>query len=62
MSTKKDRGTRSSNREFTRYDQVDKSHTYQLADSGQDVFDESFQLKTCDLQQFFAGGDEGPAA
>ena len=59
MSTKKDRGIRSSNRDFTRYDQVDKSHTYQLADSGQDVFDDSFRLKTCDMQHFFAGGDEG---
>ncbi len=59
MATRKDRGTRSSNREFTRYDQVDKSHTYQLADSGQDVFDESFELKTCDMRQFFAGGAAG---
>ncbi len=59
MSTKKDQGIRSSNREFTRYDQVDKSHTYALADSGQDSFDESFRLKTCDMRQFFTGGDAG---
>ena len=43
MTTDKDRGIRSSNREFVRYDQVDKSHTYRLADSGQDEFDEDFK-------------------
>ena len=53
MTEKKDRGIRSSNQEFIHYDQVDKSHTYQLAECGQDVFDESFRLKTCDMQVFF---------
>jgi isopenicillin N synthase-like dioxygenase len=59
MPTKKDRGVRASSREFTRYDQVDKSHTYQLAESGQDRFDEDFRLKTCDMRHYFEGGEPG---
>ncbi len=60
MSTKKDHGVHAVNREFTRFDQVEKSHTYHLAETpGEDQFDEEYQIKTCDLGQFWSGGEAG---
>ena len=57
--TKKSHGTEAVNQEFIRYDQVEKAHTYHLAEDGQEDFDEDFQIKTCDLDQFLNGGDAG---
>ena len=60
MTTKKDEGVSAVSQEFIRYDQVDKPHSYHLAeDARHDVFDDDFQLKTCDLGQFLHGGDQG---
>ncbi len=60
MTAKKDEGVSAVNQEFIRYDQVDKPHSYHLAENAEDdVFDDDFQLKTCDLGQFLHGGDEG---
>ncbi|MDX1429151.1 MAG: 2-oxoglutarate and iron-dependent oxygenase domain-containing protein, partial [Rhodothermales bacterium] len=57
MSTKKEHGVHAVNREFTRFDQVEKSHTYHLAETpGEDRFDDEYQIKTCDMSQFWSGG------
>ncbi len=57
---KKAHGVEAINQEYIRYDQVEKAHTYHLAEDDQeDQFDEDFQIKTCDLDQFLNGGDGG---
>ncbi len=37
------------NQDFVRYDQVEKSHTYRLAESDTDEFDTDFQIQTFDF-------------
>jgi len=58
MSPKKDDGIAATNREFARYDQVDKSHAYHLAEAGEDEYDEDFVIRTCDLG-LLQEGEEG---
>ncbi len=43
------------NRDFTQYDQVQKSHTYRLAEHPSDAFDEDYEIGTLDLGQFLNG-------
>jgi isopenicillin N synthase-like dioxygenase len=43
------------NREFSRYDQVEKSHTYRLAEHLSDVFDEDYEIATLDIAPFLHG-------
>ncbi len=45
------------NQHFTRYDQVEKSHTYRLAEHPSDVFDEDYEIATLDFSQFLNGND-----
>jgi isopenicillin N synthase-like dioxygenase len=49
------------NREFTRYDQVEKSHTYRLAEHPSDEFDEDYEIAALDFGQFLSG-DAGDKA
>ena len=49
------------NRDFAQYDQVRKAHTYRLAESEQDEFDEDYRIATLDLGQFLSG-DAGDKA
>ena len=49
------------NREFLKYDQVRKSHTYRLAEGEQDEFDEDYRIATLDFEQFLSG-DAGDSA
>ncbi len=56
---KKAHGVEAINQEYILYDQVEKAHTYHLAEDGQEDFDEDFQIKTCDLDQFLNGGEAG---
>lgn len=59
MNSKKEQGLRASNREFDRYDQVDKSQTYRLAEqTGKERFDEDFVIRTCDLGRYLHGNEE----
>jgi isopenicillin N synthase-like dioxygenase len=59
---KQQRGVQSLNQQYIKYDQVDKAHTYHLAeDAHEDQFDEAFEIKTCDIGQFLHGGDAGKA-
>jgi isopenicillin N synthase-like dioxygenase len=43
------------NQQFSRYDQVQKSHTYRLAEDPSDEFDENFEIATLDFGQFLNG-------
>jgi isopenicillin N synthase-like dioxygenase len=44
------------NRDFRKYDQVEKSHTYRLAEGGADEFDEDYAIATLDFEPFLRGG------
>jgi isopenicillin N synthase-like dioxygenase len=44
------------NRDFEKYDQVRKAHTYRLAESEADQFDEDYQIATLDFEPFLRGG------
>ena len=58
----KEHGVSAVNREFERFDQVDRPHQYHLAESADDEgFDDDFQIKTCDMRLFFEGGEAGRA-
>ncbi|HEV2064045.1 MAG TPA: 2-oxoglutarate and iron-dependent oxygenase domain-containing protein [Thermoanaerobaculia bacterium] len=47
------------NRDFIRFDQVDKKQDYRLAEAGGgEQFDEDFRIRTCDIGRFLRG-DEG---
>lgn len=55
----KNHGVDALNRDFSRFDQVDKPQTYWLSEhSGIEEFDEEFVIRTCDLSQWLHG-DEG---
>lgn len=60
MKPAKEKGIFAVNQDFRKYDQVNKNQEYHLAEhENLEEFDEDYQIKTCDLQQFFAGGEEG---
>lgn len=44
------------NREFEKYDQVRKAHTYRLAEHPTDEFDEEYRIATLDFEPFLRGG------
>lgn len=41
--------------EFRTYDQVEKSHTYRLAEHESDAFDEDYRIATLDIAPFLHG-------
>ncbi|MEP7130491.1 MAG: 2OG-Fe(II) oxygenase family protein [Sphingomicrobium sp.] len=43
------------NRDFAKYDQVEKAHTYRLAEHESDAFDDDYRIATLDLQPFLHG-------
>lgn len=43
------------NQDFIRYDQVEKSHTYRLAETDSDEFDVSYEIRTLDLSRYLDG-------
>jgi isopenicillin N synthase-like dioxygenase len=43
------------NQDFSRYDQVTKSHTYRLAEAAADAFDEDYRIATLDFARFLNG-------
>jgi isopenicillin N synthase-like dioxygenase len=48
------------NRDFSRFDQVRKEQVYRLSESdGAEAFDAEFQIRTCDMAEWFSGGDAG---
>jgi isopenicillin N synthase-like dioxygenase len=46
------------NRDFTKYDQVTKAHTYHLAEHEADEFDEEYEIATLDFEPFLRGRAE----
>jgi len=48
---------RALNRDFEKYDQVQKTHTYRLAEDEADAFDEEYEIATLDFGQFLTGDD-----
>ena len=44
------------NRDFARYDQVEKAHTYRLAEHDADEFDDEYEIATLDFAPFLHGG------
>ncbi len=60
MESSKEHGVEAVNQEFKRYEQVEKDQTYNLAEKQDiDQFDDEYEIKTCDMDQFFNGGEEG---
>lgn len=49
------------NLEFKKYDQVEKAHTYRLAENDADEFDEDYEIATLDFGQFLKGSAEDKA-
>ena len=45
------------NQQFSRFDQVHKSHTYRLAESESDEFDEDYEIATLDFGPFLHGDE-----
>jgi isopenicillin N synthase-like dioxygenase len=55
---RKAEGIDAKNQDFIRFDQVDKKQVYHLAESGHaEEFDESYQIKTCDIGRFLHGDE-----
>lgn len=59
--SERERGVEALNQDFRRFDQVDKRHTYRLSEAadGSEAFDEDFVVRTCDMAEFFHGGEAG---
>ena len=55
MTADKEQGIHSLNQDYARYDQVDKSHVYRLAENEDDLFDDEYRIQTCDIGSFLDG-------
>ena len=55
---RKAEGVHATSADFLRYDQVDKKQRYHLAESAEDAFDESYEIRTCDLARWLRGGPD----
>lgn len=49
------------NRDFEKYDQVRKTHTYRLAESERDEFDDEYEIATLDFAAYLNGSDDDKA-
>jgi isopenicillin N synthase-like dioxygenase len=49
------------NRDFEKYDQVRKAHTYRLAENECDEFDEKYEIATLDIEPFLRGDESARA-
>ncbi len=53
-------GIKALNQDFRKYDQVVKDQSYNLVENEDlEIFDEEYEIKTCDMRLFFEGGPEG---
>lgn len=58
----REQGVHAVNQEFRRYEQVNKPQTYGLSENQQvDAFDEDYQIRVCDMADYFHGGEAGKA-
>ena len=60
MEDRKSEGVGATNREYIRYDQVEKRQTYHLAEAADaaEAFDEDYVIQTCDLGRFLHGNED----
>lgn len=54
-------GPNAFNRDFEKYDQVHKAHTYRLAEDQGDEFDDSYKIATLELDRFLHGNPKDKA-
>ncbi|MGA9340730.1 MAG: 2OG-Fe(II) oxygenase family protein [Rhodanobacteraceae bacterium] len=60
MNKARDEGVHALNQAFRQYEQVNKRQVYGLSeDEGNDAFDTSYRIQTCDMSKFFRGGEQG---
>lgn len=60
MHEPEDKGVDSLNQDFVGYEQVRKNQIYRLAEHAEDdLYDESYQMRTCDMRPFFERGEVG---
>lgn len=60
MKTAQQKGISALNQDFKKYEQVRKNQSYLLAEhENLEEFDTEYQIKTCDLNQYFNGGEAG---
>lgn len=60
MSDAKKEGVDALNRDFSRFDQVNKPHSYRLSEAAElEEFDDEYAIRTCDMSDFFHGGEAG---
>lgn len=60
MGDTKERGVDALNCDFRNFDQVNKPHTYRLSEAEEgEAFDDEFTIRTCDMADFFHGGEAG---
>ena len=53
--------TQALNRDFEKYDQVRKAHTYRLAESDADAFDDDYRIAMLDFERFLRGDGQDKA-
>ena len=55
----KEKGVQATNRDFVRYDQVEKRQHYHLAEgAGGEAFDDEYRVRSCDLDLLLRGGPD----
>ena len=54
-----EQGVQARNQEFRRYEQVRKEQDYRLSESPTEEFDDEFVIQTCDMGDWWNGGDSG---
>ena len=63
MSRKKEDGIKAVNQAFKKYEGVQKDQEYHLVENAEkDEFDEDFTIQTCDMREYFEGGEAGKTA
>ena len=53
--------TQALNQQFKKYDQVEKAHSYRLAEDGADEFDQDYEIATLDFGAYLNGSAEDKA-
>lgn len=62
MNDKKEQGVKAVNQAFSAYEQVEKQQVYNLSEhADKEAFDTDYQIKTCDMSNYFSGGETGKA-
>lgn len=63
MASNKEDGIHALNQDFKKYEGVNKEQEYHLVENQEeDQFDDDFEIQTCDMREFFDGGEAGKKA